>query len=184
MENILELTPKEKDKKLLEECLDEIFSKEESEELNAESISPEVRFTRFLWKINFLEQEIEKHSKVAEETVKEINDWFEKKKSQLKGQIDFLSNQMQYFLRINDCKSMVLPSGKIGFRVQQDKVEVVNQDLFFSKATSELLRHVPETYEPDMMKIKAHIKSTGEIPEGIEVSHQQPKFYYKLNGLK
>lgn len=186
MENILglnqnDLTTKEEDKKLLEECLDELFSKEESEEIRNESLSPEVRFTKFLWKINFIEQEIEKHSKVAEETIKEVNDWFEQKKDQLKKQIEFLSNQMQNYLRVQDRKSLALPSGKIGFRIQQDKIEVADPDLFYSKATPDLLRHIPESYEPDILKIKSHIKTNGDIPSGVEVSPQAPKFYYKLN---
>ena len=168
-------------KRILEKYLDELFSEEEQEEFQKEEITPEIRFTRFLWKIKFIEQDIEKNRRVAEETIKEITDWFEKKKSQLEGQIRFLCDQMQNYLTIQDLKSLSLPSGKIGFRNQQDKIEITDYDLFYNKALPELLRHVPESYEPDMKKIKEHIKTTSEIPEGIDITPQDPKFYYKLN---
>lgn len=168
-------------KRILENYLDELFSEEEKEDLQKEEVTPEIRFTRFLWKIKFIEQEIQKHENVADETIKEITDWFEKKKSQLEGQIRFLCDQMQNYLTIQDLKSLSLPSGKIGFRNQQEKIQIIDYDLFYKKALPVLLRHVPESYEPDMKKIKEHIKTTSEIPEGIDVIPQDPKFYYKLN---
>src|SRR5690606_13569022 len=157
----------------------EIFSKEDKETENGK-MSPEVLFTAFLWKINYIEQEIEKYSKVAEETIKEVNDWFDKKKSQLNGQIDYMCGQMKSYLKTHDRKSLTLPSGTIGIRKQQDKVEIVDFDLFCNKATPDLLRNVPESFEPDMQKIKSHIKTHGDIPDGIDVLPQAPKFYYKL----
>ena len=181
---VLELNTTSKDqdtKEVLENYLDELFSAEEQEDLRKEEVTPEIRFTRFLWKIKFLEQELDKHQRVAENTIKEVSDWFEKKKSQLDNQIRFLCDQMQNYLTIQDLKSLSLPSGKIGFRNQQDKIEIINYDLFYNKALPELLRHVPESYEPDLKKIKEHIKTTSEIPEGIDIVPQEPKFYYKLN---
>ena len=171
----------EETKRILEHYLDELFSEEEQADLQKEEVTPEIRFTRFLWKIKFIEQELDKHQRVAEAMINEVSSWFDKKKSQLEGQIRFLCDQMQNYLVIQDLKSLSLPSGKIGFRNQQDKIEILDYDLFYSKALPALLRHVPESYEPDMKKIKEHIKTTSEIPEGIEVSSQDPKFYYKLN---
>ena len=187
MDNVLEMSnngiAKYNDhKKYLEDFLNEIFSANETEELPDENANPEVRFTKFLWKIKFIEKELQKHSQVAKDTIKDIETWYEKKRNQLLGQINFLTNQMENYLRGNNLKSLSLPSGRIGFRKQQDKVEIVNPDLFYSKASSEVLRHIPESYEPDMVKIKSQLKENGVIPDGVEVTHQQPKFYYKLNG--
>ena len=177
----LQNVPTNEEKKLLEECIDELFSKEEQEELPKEDQKPEVRFTRFLYKINFIEQDIQKNKKVAEDTIKEINDWFEKKRNQLEKQIEWLGNQMKNYLIIQNQKSLSLTSGKIGFRNQQDKIVIVDNDLFYNKALPDLLRKIEESYEPDMSKIKKQIKTTGDIPMGIEVSPVEPKFYYKLN---
>ena len=91
-------------KEVLEKYLDELFSAEEKEDLQKEEQNPEVRFTRFLYKIKFIEQDIEKNKKVAEDTIKEINDWFEKKRNQLEKQIEWLSNKMQNYLIIQNQK--------------------------------------------------------------------------------
>ena len=171
----------EETKRILENYLDQLFSEEEQEDLQKEEVTPEIRFTRFLWKIKFIEKELDKHQKVAEKTIKEVSDWFSKKKSQLEGQIRFLCDQMQNYLSIQDLKSLSLPSGKISLRAQKDKVEIIDYDLFYSKALPELLRQIPESFEPDLKKIKEHIKTTSEIPEGIDITPQEPKFYYKLN---
>lgn len=177
----LQSAPTSEEKKLLEECLDDLFSKEEQEDLQKEEQTPEVRFTRFLWKIKFIEQEIEKHKRVAEETINEINSWFEKKRNQLEKQIEWLSNQMENYLIIQNKKKLELPPGRIAFRSQQDKIEIIDNELFYNKALPELLRKIEESFEPDMSKIKKYIKETGDVPEGIAVSPQQPKFYIKLN---
>jgi len=168
-------------KEVLEKYLDELFSEEEQADFKKEEVTPEIRFTRFLWKIKFIEQELNKHQRVMEETISEVSGWFDKKKTQLEGQIRFLCDQMQNYLSIQDLKSLSLPSGKIGFRNQQNKIEIVDYDLFYNKAGNAFLRHVPESYEPDMKKIKEHIKTTSEIPEGVDITPQEPKFYYKLN---
>ena len=177
-----QLTSEDQDtKEFLEKYLDEMFTSDEEKEEIKEEQSPEVRFTRFLYKIKFIEQDIEKNKKIAEDTIKEITDWFDKRRNQLEKQIKFLSDQMQNYLIIQDLKSLSLPSGKIGFRNQVDKIEIINYDLFYNKALPELLRQVPESYEPDIPKIKMHIKNTGDIPEGLQLTPQDPKFYYKLN---
>ena len=171
----------EETKRILEQYLDELFSEEEQADLQKEEVTPEIRFTRFLWKIKFIEQDLDKHQRVAEDTIKEVSEWFDKKRNQLEKQIKFLCDQMQNYLSIQDLKSLSLPSGKIGFRNQQDKIEIIDYDLFYSKALPGLLRRVPESYEPDLKKIKEHIKTTSAIPEGIDIIPQDPKFYYKLN---
>jgi hypothetical protein len=88
---------------------------------------------------------------------------------------------MKNYLIIQNQKSLSLPSGKIGFRSQQDKVEIVDKELFFNKASPDLLRRVPESFEPNLKMIKELIKKTGFIPNGIEVKSHEAKFYYKIN---
>ena len=57
---------------------------------------------------------------------------------------------------------------------------IIDEELFYEKADSNLLRNIPESYEPDMKKIKEHIKTTAIIPAGIDIIPQDSKFYYKL----
>jgi hypothetical protein len=87
---------------------------------------------------------------------------------------------MQNYLVKNNLKSLQLPPGTIGMRKQQDKILIIDEELFYEKADSNLLRNIPESYEPDMKKIKEHIKTTAIIPAGIDIIPQDSKFYYKL----
>ncbi len=63
-----------------------------------------------------------------------------------------------------------------------DKVEIEDLDLFLKKAKPEMLTVVPESYKPDMNKIKAYIKSK-PVPPGIKVIEGKEEFSYKLNGV-
>jgi hypothetical protein len=40
---------------------------------------------------------------------------------------------------------------------------------------------LPEKFEADLMSIKEYIKTTSEIPDGVEIKSKDPKFYYKLS---
>lgn len=164
--------------------LKEIFDDMDEAIENAEELtdeSPEVRFSKFLYVIKIKEQEITRVKATAEKLIQDIEAWTEKKIGQHQGQIEFLSKQMENYLRQQNQKSLPLPSGTIGLRKQQDKITITDEELFYQKASPELLRHVPESFEPDMKKIKEHIKTTGEIPIGIELTPVDVKFYYKLN---
>ncbi len=88
---------------------------------------------------------------------------------------------MKNYLEQKNIKSLTLPSGNIGFRKQPDKIAIVDADTFFEKATFDLIRVVPEKFEPDLQVIKARIKEKGEIPAGVDIVTPTPKFYYKLN---
>ena len=60
-----------------------------------------------------------------------------------------------------------------------DKVEIENLELFLKKAKPEMLAVVPESYKPDMNKIKAYIKIK-PVPPGIKVIEGKEEFTYKL----
>ena len=98
--------------------------------------------------------------------------------------IDYLTGQMRNYLKQNQLKSLSLPNGNIGFRKQPDAVIVHNEELFLENAKPELLRHIEESYAPDIKAIKDYIKqSGGDLPKGIDLKPQDSKFYYKLSEL-
>jgi len=171
----------EDDKNELAELLDDLFGKvpkEEEELSNPES--PEVLFAKFLWKIKFLEKEIETAGTTADRLREEISLWQEMRTVQKQKQIQYLCMHMENYLRCRNVKSMLLPNGTIGLRRQQPKIEIRDEDLFYKNSDNGLLRHIPESYEPDLKKIREHIKTTGEIPAGIDMTEQEARFYYKL----
>jgi hypothetical protein len=124
---------------------------------------------------------MEKMKTNAENMIAEITGWLEKKLESKQKQIDYMCSLMQNYLSQKHIKSLTLPSGNVGFRKQPDKVEIINVDQFFEHAAIDLIKVVPEKFEPDLSAIKALIKEKGEIPAGVDITIQESKFYYKLN---
>lgn len=181
-DNGLSLLPNEEADVMLQlkEIFDEMYEAiENAEELTDDS--PEVRFSKFLWVIRMKEKDIAKVKATAEKLIRDIEVWTDKKISQHQGQIDFLSKQMENYLRQKVIKSLPLPSGTIGLRKQQPKITIVDSDKFYENADASILRRIPESFEPDLKSIKEKLKTTGEIPAGVEVTEQDAKFFYKLN---
>lgn len=174
------ITKLSSDKELLEEFLNSMDL--ENNGLNdIESITPEIRLNKYLWVIRQKEIELNKCKALADESIKRTQSWLEKKEHTINSTIEFFTNQMQNYLKQNSINKLSLPNGNIGFRKQPDSIEITDEELFLSKAASELLRQVPEKLEADLKSIKEYIKTTSEIPPGVEIKSKDPKFYYKLS---
>ncbi|MBN8570397.1 MAG: host-nuclease inhibitor Gam family protein [Ignavibacteria bacterium] len=155
------------------------------EPLNAEGLdeaSPEIKFDTYLWIIRQKEKELAKYKSISEESINRTQLWLERKEKNFNSTISFLSNQIRYYLKSNGIKSLSLPNGTIGLRKKPDTLEIVDEELFYENAKVEFLRHTPESYEPDLKAIKDYIKQTSELPKGVILKSQEPKFYYKLTG--
>jgi len=168
------------DKELLEDFLDGL-DLNDGDLVSIDEIEPEIKLNKYLWVILQKELEIGKCKALAEESISRTQAWFDKKENTINAAIEFLSGQMKNYLKQNKLKTLSLPNGNIGFRKQPDIVEITDEELFLTTAASELLRHVPEKFEADLKSIKEYIKTTSEIPPGIELKSKDPKFYYKLN---
>jgi len=171
------------DKELLEDFLNGLDS-EVSDLKEIQDLEPEMRLDKYLWVIRQKEIELNKCKALAEESINRAQNWFDKKANTISSAIEFLSGQMRNYLKQNQLKSLSLPNGKIGFRKQPDAVIVQNEELFLENAKPELLRHIEESYAPDLKAIKDYIKqSGGDLPKGIDLKPQESKFYYKLSEL-
>jgi len=167
------------DKELLEDFLNSIDLGIGLDSI--EDIESEVRLDRFLWVIRQKEIELEKCIAIAEQSINRTQSWLDKKSNTINSGIEYLTRQMQNYLRQNKLKSLSLPNGSLGFRKQPETVEITDDTLFLEKAKSEFIRHVPEKFEPDIKAIKSYIKETSEIPQGVELKSKEDKFYYKLS---
>mgnify|MGYP003947905791 CR=1 FL=1 len=167
-------------RQLLEDFLDGL-DLNDGDLVSIDEIEPEIKLNKYLWVILQKELEIGKCKALAEESISRTQAWFDKKENTINAAIEFLSGQMKNYLKQNKLKTLSLPNGNIGFRKQPDIVEITDEELFLTTAASELLRHVPEKFEADLKSIKEYIKTTSEIPPGIELKSKDPKFYYKLN---
>jgi len=169
------------DKELLEDFLNGLELNDDSA-VSIDEIEPEIKLDKYLWVIRQKETELNKCSALAEESIRRTQAWLDKKESAINSAIEFLSGQMRNYLKQNKLKSLSLPNGNIGFRKQSDVVIIQNEEIFLENAKPELLRHVEESYEPDLKAIKDYVKqSGGDLPKGVDLKPQEAKFYYKLS---
>jgi len=169
------------DKELLEDFLNGLDLYDDSP-LSIDEIEPEIKLDKYLWVIRQKETELNKCSALANESINRTQNWFEKKENTINSAIEFLSGQMRNYLKQNKLKSLSLPNGNIGLRKQSDVVIIQNEEIFLANAKPELLRHIQESYEPDLKAIKDYIKqSGGDLPKGVDLKRQEAKFYYKLS---
>lgn len=169
------------DKELLEDFLNGLDLNDDTV-VSIEDVEPEIKLDKYLWVIRQKEIELNKCSALAEESMRRTQAWLNKKENTITSAIEFLSGQMKNYLKQNKLKSLSLPNGNIGFRKQSDVVIIQNEEIFLENAKPELLRHIQESYEPDLKAIKDYIKkSGGDLPKGIDLKPQESKFYYKLS---
>jgi hypothetical protein len=133
-----------------------------------------------LIEIRKLEEQIEKNFDTAAQEREIIKNWALERNTMLNARIEWFSKKLELFLKEENLKTLDLPNGIIRMRKQPEKVNIVDEEKFFKKATSALLNIIPESAKPDLLKIKAWIKRTGRIPDGVEVISGDEKFSYTI----
>ena len=73
---------------------------------------------------------------------------------------------------------MSLPNGKLKLIKRQDKFDVVDEEKVFAWITQNQLDSTLVRLKSELNKaeIKKYAKSTGEIPDGVEVTPQRDTF--------
>lgn len=133
-----------------------------------------------LIEIRKLEVQIEKNFDTAAQEREIIKNWALERNTMLNARIEWLSKKLELFLKEENLKTLDLPNGIIRMRKQPERVIIVDEEKFFKKATSALLNIIPESAKPDLLKIKAWIKRTGRVPDGVEVTSSDEKFSYTI----
>jgi len=172
---------------------EQLFSEEQKEEyghvkgdevFNDTEVMGEDKADTYLYVLGILENKREDIDKIATKQLDKINRWKDDQTLKLDRNIDFLKFKLEMYLKGVGESSMDLPNGRINFRKQTDKVVVADEQVFldYCKANLEnkLVRVIPEVTKPDIMAIKKHIKETGEVVEGVEITPREKKFYTKL----
>jgi hypothetical protein len=131
-----------------------------------------------------LQDEIERVFDQAEKERTIIKNWAITKNSKLTNRIDWISKKLELFLKEENVKTLELAFGSIRFRKQPDRIEIIDEEMFFNNATSSILSIIPETAKVDLNKIKAFIKKSGRTPKGCEVIPGDIKFSYSINNHK
>lgn len=157
----------------MDDLLAEVELKEEQQ--------TEAYFDLLIAKAASFEEKIAGNFKIAEEEVKIINDFYLKKNSRLQEAIDGITRLLEEYIRGKGEKTIFLPHGTLKLHKRPDKIEVSDQELFITKATSEMITLVPESVKPNLNKIKSYIKLSGRVPQGVIVIEGTEEFKLTIN---
>lgn len=124
-----------------------------------------------LWKI---ENRIEEIESLYQQELQYLNLWRSRKLESLEFMAREYRNALKAYVLETGKKSLGLPHGRIGFRIQPPHVEVVDEDKILARE-----EFVRVTKSPDKAKILEVYKSTGEIPDGVDIVTPDPKFFAK-----
>jgi hypothetical protein len=130
--------------------------------------------------VSKLEAEIVNNFEEAKKEVEIINEWTLNKNAAIQERTNFIRLKLENYIRGEGKKTISLPHGELKIRKQPDKVEIADMQLFLAKANDQMLTVVPETVKPDLTKIKAFIKRTTKIPEGVTLIEGAEQFKLTL----
>lgn len=129
-----------------------------------------------LGKVAELDKQIAEINESADFQMQRIREWQESRIASIEKQKDYLLPSLHAYILSTDKKTIKLVNGNISIRKLQPKLEIIDEEIIPSQFIK-----VKEVSSIDKSGIKAHIKSTGEIPEGVDFIQQDDKFGYKAN---
>lgn len=127
-----------------------------------------------------LEEEISHNFTESDKEVTIIKEWAIKKNAALNERSQLLKMKLESYIRESGNKTIDLPHGTLKIRKTPNKVEITDMELFLKNARSEMLSVIPEQIKPDLNKIKAFIKMTAKIPDGVSVIEGREEFKLTL----
>ena len=103
-----------------------------------------------------------------------LKQWAQKEMEKEENNIAYLESLLMPWAQ-EQGKSISLPSGRVRFRKVPDKF-IYDDQAIITWAKQHLPEAVRIKEEPDKAAIKAHVKATGELPDGLTIEPQEPKF--------
>jgi len=128
-----------------------------------------------LGKISTFDAEIEEIEQSAEIQINRINEWKESRINSIEKQKEYYIPSLHAFIQQSGKRTIKLVNGNINLRKLQPKLEIVDEEIIPNQFIK-----IREVSTIDKSGIKSHIKSTGEIPEGVDYVEQDDKFGYKV----
>lgn len=142
-----------------------------------------LRADQALAAIAVIEEKIAETEQIAEQEIELITRWQEAETAKQQKKIDWISFNLEKFIRGSGDSTINLAHGSIKIRKSRDKIEIVDLKKFNEIGQRHgLLRHINASDEPDMNAIRAFIKLNGGKPTlGIILTPGQPTFSYITN---
>lgn len=125
-----------------------------------------------------IEAEIQENNSSAETQIHRIQMWNEAMTERLLKKSAFYEKQLEDWMRMNGHKTKKLVHGTLKLRKQQPIIEVHDEQKVLSD--SRFVRIIPEKVTVDKNALRKHVKSTGELVEGVSVSIPEDKFTFDI----
>jgi hypothetical protein len=159
----------------MDELLAEVEEKEEKRKLELDRL----RADQLLTAIGTLEQRADEINGLADSEIKLIEEYRSVELTKVQKKISWLAWNLEQYIRSSGEKTINLPHGTIKLRLGRDKITVVELHEFLDDTSNQkFLKVIPESYQPDISAIHEYIKSTGDIPSGVELKPAETKFSY------
>jgi phage host-nuclease inhibitor protein Gam len=163
----------------LQELLDDTEAADQKHQLEMNKL----RADQALAAIAVIEEKIAETEQIAQQETDLITNWKESETAKLQNKINWLTFNLEKFIRGTGDATIALAHGTIKIRKSRDKIDIVDLQKFSAVGQRHgLLRHIDAKDEPDMNAIRAFIKLNGGKPcAGVILTPGQPTFSYKTN---
>lgn len=163
----------------LQELLDDTEARDQKHLLQMNKL----RADQALAAIAIIEEKIAEVEQIAQQEIDIVTSWKESETTKLQNKINWLSFNLEKFIRGTGDSTINLAHGVIKVRKSRDKVDIIDLQKFTVIGQRHgLLRHLDAKDEPDMNAIRAFIKvNGGKPPSGVILTPGQPTFSYTTN---
>jgi len=141
----------------------------------------QAKIDQLLWAVRKIDAQMADNENSARIQLDQIALWLETANGKLDSQRRYLLTMCRQWLEQTGQRSASLANGVIRLRKRQDKLEILDADTVL--ADSRFQREIPAKIEIDKKAIRDYYKSTGEIPDGVDLVPQADQFSctaYKL----
>jgi Bacteriophage Mu Gam like protein len=138
-----------------------------------------LRADQILAAIGKLEEGMYDVNQLCDKELKMIEEHHSNELARLDKKRSWFVFNLDGFMRSTGDKTLRLPHGILKLRKGRDIVAITALDQFLIVGSKlGLVRTVPEEIAPDLQAIVNHIRTTGEIPAGVEFISGDTKFSY------
>ena len=132
---------------------------------------------RYLRAFAYYERERDRVTALFETEIERLTNRMHVEEAKLERRLEFLTASLKRFYEASGAKRVVLAHGTLSQRQQPERVVFEDEAAFVATAPEKFVVRVTN---PDRNAIKQHIKETGELPEGVDLVRNEPKFTIAL----
>ena len=131
---------------------------------------------RQLVALGHLERDLKAHEDHARAEIERIERWLAEKSRKLNRAIAWRKKVLRWFLTASGQKTLKLVNGTLRIRPGRESVSVIDEDAFLAWASTHNPELIRVKKEADRKAIAAYVKTTGELPDGVNLERSDRSF--------